>query len=65
MGKQTRALTFYSGQHEWFKQSCTRGKINNPKRDWYIWRPPKYDAQGNRQPPNNWKSIFQGLTYAS
>lgn len=35
--------------------------MNNSKRDWYIWRPPKYDAQGNRQPPNNWKSIFQGM----
>uniref|UniRef100_A0A060T069 ARAD1C14212p n=1 Tax=Blastobotrys adeninivorans TaxID=409370 RepID=A0A060T069_BLAAD len=45
-----------SDQHEWFKQS--RSSKSNPKRDWYIWRPAKYDADGNRQPPNNWKSYF-------
>jgi glycosidase len=28
------------------------------KREWYIWRKPKYDAEGNRQPPNNWASIL-------
>jgi alpha-glucosidase len=27
-----------SDQHEWFKES--RSSRNNPKRDWYIWRPP-------------------------
>ncbi|KAK9242446.1 alpha-glucosidase [Lipomyces tetrasporus] len=32
---------------------------DNEYRDWYIWRPPRYDAQGNRQPPNNWISHFQ------
>lgn len=47
-----------SDQHEWFKES--RKSKTNPFRDWYIWRPPKYDAQGNRQPPNNWESHFQG-----
>ncbi|KIM81904.1 glycoside hydrolase family 13 protein [Piloderma croceum F 1598] len=52
-----------SDEHEWFKKSRAGGKINNPMRDWYIWRPPKYDAQGNRQPPNNWKSIFQGSAW--
>jgi hypothetical protein len=46
-------------QHAWFQQSKV-SKINNPKRDWYIWRPPKYDKDGNRKPPNNWKSVFQG-----
>lgn len=45
-----------SDQHEWFKES--RKSKNNPKRDWYIWRPPKYDENGNRQPPNNWSSFF-------
>jgi len=45
-----------SDQHEWFKQS--RSSKENPYRDWYIWRKPKYDAHGNRQPPNNWKSHF-------
>lgn len=49
-----------SDQHPWFKES--RKSKDNPFRDWYIWRPPKYDAQGNRQPPNNWESHFQGTS---
>ncbi|KAK5010996.1 hypothetical protein LTR28_006436 [Elasticomyces elasticus] len=28
------------------------------KRDWYFWKPPKYDKDGNRQPPNNWAMIL-------
>lgn len=47
-----------SDQHEWFKQSKS-GK-DSPYRDWYIWRKPKYDNEGNRQPPNNWVSHFEG-----
>lgn len=47
-----------SDQHEWFKQS--RSSKDNPYRDWYIWRKPRYDAEGNRQPPNNWVAHFQG-----
>ncbi|KAL7799130.1 family 13 glycoside hydrolase [Trichoderma ceciliae] len=50
-----------SDQHEWFKES--RKSKDNPFRDWYIWRPPKYDAQGRRQPPNNWESHFQGSAW--
>jgi glycosidase len=49
-----------SDQHAWFKES--RKSKDNPFRDWYIWRPPRYDAQGNRQPPNNWESHFQGTS---
>ncbi|PON20155.1 glucan 1,6-alpha-glucosidase [Trichoderma gamsii] len=45
-----------SDQHKWFKES--RSSKDSLKRDWYIWRPAKYDAQGNRQPPNNWRSNF-------
>lgn len=45
-----------SDQHQWFKES--RSSKDNPKRDWYIWRPAKYDKDGNRQPPNNWRSCF-------
>ncbi|PWN23174.1 maltase [Microstroma glucosiphilum] len=45
-----------SDQHDWFKAS--RSSKDDPKRDWYIWRPAKYDADGNRQPPNNWRSCF-------
>ncbi|KAL7008135.1 hypothetical protein EMMF5_002317 [Cystobasidiomycetes sp. EMM_F5] len=47
-----------SDQHAWFLES--RSSKTNPKRDWYIWRPPKYDAQGNRKPPNNWLAVFRG-----
>jgi glycosidase len=47
-----------SDQHEWFKES--RKSKDNPYRDWYVWRPAKYDADGNRQPPNNWQGHFQG-----
>lgn len=50
-----------SDQHVWFKES--RSSKSNPKRDWYIWRDPKYDAQGNRNEPNNWKSIFGGSAW--
>lgn len=47
-----------SDQHEWFKES--RKSKDNPYRDWYFWKPPKYDSEGNRQPPNNWMGHFQG-----
>ncbi|KAI8942901.1 hypothetical protein NX059_000940 [Plenodomus lindquistii] len=45
-----------SDQHAWFLES--RSSKDNPKRDWYIWKPAKYDADGNRQPPNNWALIL-------
>lgn len=50
-----------SSEHAWFKES--RSSKTNPKRDWYIWKPPKYDAEGNRQPPNNWGSYFSGSAW--
>ncbi|KAJ5760216.1 Alpha-glucosidase [Penicillium odoratum] len=50
-----------SNQHAWFKESRL-GK-SSPKRDWYIWRPAKYDADGVRRPPNNWRSIFGGSAW--
>ena len=50
-----------SVEHEWFKES--RSSLDNPKRDWYIWKKPRYDADGNRQPPNNWMSYFSGTTW--
>ncbi|KAK6438651.1 hypothetical protein LTR95_005145 [Oleoguttula sp. CCFEE 5521] len=50
-----------SDQHEWFKQS--RLSRDNPKRDWYMWRPAKYDADGVRHPPNNWRSNFGDSTW--
>ncbi|PLN83275.1 alpha-amylase [Aspergillus taichungensis] len=50
-----------SDQHEWFKKS--RSSKDNEYRNWYVWKPAKYDEQGNRQPPNNWVSHFQGSAW--
>ncbi|KAF8055619.1 glycoside hydrolase family 13 protein [Lyophyllum atratum] len=50
-----------SDEHEWFVQS--KSSKTHPKRDWYIWRPPTFDADGNRHPPNNWRSVFQGSAW--
>lgn len=50
-----------SDEHAWFKES--RSSKDNPKRDWYIWRPARYDAEGNRRPPNNWGSLFGGSAW--
>ncbi|OBT49613.1 hypothetical protein VE04_10007, partial [Pseudogymnoascus sp. 24MN13] len=50
-----------SDQHKWFKES--RSSKDHPKRDWYIWRPAKYDEQGNRHPPNNWRGNFGGSVW--
>lgn len=47
-----------SDQHPWFKES--RSGRDNPKHDWYHWMDPKYDEEGNREPPNNWGSVFGG-----
>ncbi|USP81659.1 glycoside hydrolase family 13 protein [Curvularia clavata] len=43
-----------SDKHHWFLESCKSrsGRYS----DWYIWRDPKYDSEGNRQPPNNWRT---------
>ncbi|KAK1831666.1 glycoside hydrolase family 13 protein, partial [Podospora conica] len=45
-----------SNQHAWFLES--RSSTTNPKRDWYIWKKPLYDADGNPHPPNNWGQIL-------
>lgn len=47
-----------SDQHPWFQES--RKSKDNPKRDWYIWQPPKFSPTGERLPPNNWRSNFGG-----
>ncbi|KFY55619.1 hypothetical protein V496_06941 [Pseudogymnoascus sp. VKM F-4515 (FW-2607)] len=51
-----------SDQHAWFRES--RSSRDNPKRDWYIWRDPRFDSEGRRQPPNNWASIFGGSAWS-
>lgn len=45
-----------SDQHPWFLES--RSSKDNPKRDWYFWRAPRFDEQGQRCRPNNWRSQF-------
>ncbi|KAK1048337.1 hypothetical protein LTS16_004521 [Friedmanniomyces endolithicus] len=50
-----------SDQHAWFKES--RSSKCNPKRNWYIWKLAKYDSQGQRRPPNNWRSNFGGSAW--
>lgn len=47
-----------SDQHQWFKES--RSSKDNPKRDWYIWKPATYNEKGERVPPNNWRCNFGG-----
>ncbi len=46
-------LNHTSDQHPWFVES--RSSKNNPKRDWYIWLPPR-----GANPPNDWYSTFGG-----
>ncbi len=46
-------LNHTSDQHSWFLES--RESLNNPKRNWYIWR----DGKG-KKPPNNWKALPGG-----
>ncbi|KAK3494334.1 alpha-glucosidase [Neurospora hispaniola] len=50
-----------SDQHAWFKES--RSSKDNPKRDWYIWKPPRYAEDGTRLPPTNWRSYFSGSAW--
>ena len=50
-----------SDQHPWFRES--RSSRDSPKRDWYIWRDAKPDAEGRPRPPNNWISDFGGSAW--
>jgi oligo-1,6-glucosidase len=45
-----------SDEHPWFVESATAR--DNPKRDWYFWRPGR--AGG---PPSNWRSQFGGTAW--
>lgn len=45
-----------SDQHAWFIES--RKSKDNPFRDFYWWRPPKWSPTGERLPPNNWREEF-------
>ncbi|EMF16754.1 glycoside hydrolase family 13 protein [Sphaerulina musiva SO2202] len=45
-----------SDQHAWFLDA--RSSKSSTHRDWYIWKPARYDKDGKRQPPNNWAQIL-------
>jgi oligo-1,6-glucosidase len=45
-----------SDEHPWFKIS--RKSLENPYRDYYVWRPAK-----NGREPNNWQSHFSGSAW--
>jgi oligo-1,6-glucosidase len=49
-----------SDQHRWFLES--KKDKTNAKADWYIWKDPKV-VNGEKQPPNNWRSIFGGSAW--
>ncbi|KAJ8097648.1 glycoside hydrolase superfamily [Lipomyces tetrasporus] len=46
--------------HPWFQESAS--SKNNPKHDWYIWRPARY-INGERHPPCNWRGFFGGSVW--
>jgi len=49
-----------SDEHPWFIESAS--STDNPKRDWYWWRPTRAGKQPGEQgaEPNNWGSFFSG-----
>ena len=49
-----------SDEHPWFVES--RSSRDNPKRDWYWWRPAREDHEPGTPDaePNNWGSFFSG-----
>ncbi|WP_344372553.1 alpha-glucosidase [Agromyces tropicus] len=53
-----------SDEHAWFLES--RSSRENPKRDWYWWRPPREGTHGGEPgaEPTNWESFFSGSTWA-
>jgi oligo-1,6-glucosidase len=49
-----------SDQHPWF--AASRSSRDDPRRDWYWWRPPRPGTLGGTPgaEPNNWGSMFSG-----
>ncbi len=54
-------LNHTSDEHPWFIES--RSSLENVKRNYYIWKEGKIDLKGNRIPPNNWGSFFEGSAW--
>jgi oligo-1,6-glucosidase len=53
-----------SDEHPWF--TAARSGPDDPRRDWYWWRPPRAGATGGAPgaEPNNWGSFFSGPAWA-
>ncbi len=49
-----------SSAHPWF--GASRSSVDDPKRDWYWWRPPRpgFEAGAPGAEPTNWRSFFSG-----
>nr|XP_036588013.1 Alpha-glucosidase 1 [Colletotrichum truncatum]KAF6799154.1 Alpha-glucosidase 1 [Colletotrichum truncatum] len=58
------ALNHTSSKHAWFKKSIAaeKGEANGFK-DFYIWGNPIVDESGNKRPPSNWESVFEGCMW--
>jgi oligo-1,6-glucosidase len=52
-----------SDQHPWFQAS--RSSVDDPKRDWYWWRPPRpgYEPGAPGAEPTNWGAAFSGSAW--
>ncbi len=50
-------LSHTSNRHPWFRES--RQDRTNPKANWYVWA----DASPDGTPPNNWLSVFGGVSW--
>jgi oligo-1,6-glucosidase len=52
-----------SDEHPWFVES--RSSTDNPKRDWYWWRPPRpgHEPGTAGAEPTNWESYFSGSAW--
>ena len=52
-----------SDEHPWFVES--KSSADNPKRDWYWWRPAREGMHGGDPggEPTNWGSFFSGSTW--
>ena len=52
-----------SDEHPWFVES--RSSVDNPKRDWYWWRPARPGTEPGEPgaEPTNWQSFFSGSVW--
>ena len=49
-----------SDEHKWFLES--KKSRDNKYSDYYIWKDPKI-VKGEKRPPNNWDSLFEGKAW--